>query len=93
MRTGFTVLEPPAALILQKLDMPPTLSWMLDQAALYSVARYAERFVPPNRNRRLRAALTGRSLRSFIGGRGNEDEEWQMMVAARSVGGAVQAIS
>lgn len=81
---GRHLLEMLARLIMQKLDMPPSLSWMLDQAALYSVVRYAERFVPDIAIGDF-AAITGRGLRSFVGGLGSEDEKWQMMVAARSV--------
>jgi hypothetical protein len=78
------LLEILARLIILKLDMPSGLSWMLDQAALYSAIRYAERFVPAIAVGDF-SAITGRGLRSFIGGLGSEDEKAKMMVAAGSV--------
>lgn len=90
---GLHFLDLLGRLICRKLDMLPALSWMLDQAALYSVVRYAERFAPDIAIGDF-AKITGRGLRSFIGGRGSEDEKWQMMLAAGSaIGGATRSIS
>lgn len=87
---GRRFLEILARLIILKLDMPAALSWMLDQAALYSAVRYAERYAPEIAIGDL-AKLTGRDLRSFIGGLGSEDEKWQMMLGAGSAGGGAAA--
>jgi hypothetical protein len=78
------LLEILARLIILKLDMPWSLSWMLDQAALYSALCYARRHAPEIAIGDL-AALTGRDLRSFIGGLGSEDEKWRVMREAGSV--------
>jgi hypothetical protein len=83
--SGRRLLEILARLVILKLDMPWTVSWMLDQAALYSALRYAERYAPEIRIGDL-AALTGRDLRAFIGGLGSEDEKWHMMTAVGSIG-------
>ncbi|HEX3973828.1 MAG TPA: hypothetical protein VHX19_21015 [Stellaceae bacterium] len=86
------LLEILARLMIPKLDMPWSLSWMLDQAALYSAIRYAERFAPEIRVGDLKA-ITGRDLRSFIGGLGCEEEKWQMMVTAHTVGAPTQSLN
>ena len=67
-------------LVLAKLAMPPVLSWMLDQAALYSAVHYAKKYAPEIAVVDLTAA-TGRTMRSFIGGLGTEDEKRDIMNA------------
>jgi hypothetical protein len=65
-------------LVLAKLAMPPALSWMLDQAALYSAIRYVEKHAPEITIGDLTAA-TGREMRSFIGAVGTMAEKGELM--------------
>ncbi|HEY3919432.1 MAG TPA: hypothetical protein VGL83_16710 [Stellaceae bacterium] len=67
-------------LVLAKLGMPPVLSWMLDQGALYSAIHYAKKYAPEIAVIDL-AAATGRDMRSFIGGLGTADEKRNIMNA------------
>lgn len=67
-------------LVLAKLAMPPVLSWMLDQGALYSAIHYAGKYEPEITIVDLTAA-TGRAMRCFIGGLGTEDEKRDIMNA------------
>lgn len=76
---GRRFLELLARLILLKLDQPPDLTWMLDQAALYSAVRYGERYAPEIRVGDL-AAITGRGLRDHIAARGTTLEKARLIV-------------
>ncbi|HTZ77691.1 MAG TPA: hypothetical protein VMC10_07280 [Stellaceae bacterium] len=72
------LLEILGRLVLEKLAMPPVLSWMLDQAALYSALRYAEIYEPEIAIGDLTRA-TGREMRSFIGAVGTMAEKGELM--------------
>ena len=72
------LLDVVGKLVLQKLAMPPVLSWMLDQAALYSALRYAEIYEPEIAVGDLTLA-TGREMRSFIGACGTTAEKGELM--------------
>lgn len=70
-------------LVLAKLSWPPVLSWMLDQAALYSAIRFVEKTAPAIAIGDL-AALTGKTMRDFIGAVGTMDEKQALMNRQRT---------
>ncbi|HTZ76300.1 MAG TPA: hypothetical protein VMC10_00250 [Stellaceae bacterium] len=72
------LLEILGRLVLAKLALPPMLSWMLDQAALYSAIRYAEKYAPEIAIGDL-AAATGRKLTDFLGALGTREEKLELM--------------
>ncbi len=68
-------------LVQMKLAMPPELSWMLDQAALFSAIHYARKHAPEIKIGDL-TALTGAPLAAFIATAGSMDEKWRLMQGA-----------
>jgi tetratricopeptide (TPR) repeat protein len=68
--------------VLLKLPQPPVLTWMLDQAALFSVIRHLERaggfsFCPLDQ-------VSGRDLGAFVRPQGSMDEKRALMNLPRS---------
>ena len=68
--------------VLAKIDQPPVLTWMLDQAALFSVICYLQASGADFRLGEI-DRLTGLDLRYVIGGLGSDQEKLAMMAKAR----------
>jgi tetratricopeptide (TPR) repeat protein len=68
--------------VLLKLDQPPILTWMLDQAALFSVLCFLDTEGSGLRLGEL-DRITGRALRDYIGCPASDEEKQRLMERAR----------